>query len=679
MDQAQSATNKATGQIEKGLGKVDSALKKVAKAAAAYISVKALVSFSKSCVELGSDLAEVQNVVDVTFGSMAGQIDKFAKSAIKQFGLSETAAKQYSSTMGAMLKSMGLTTEQAYTMSTSLSGLAGDLASFYNLSTDEAFAKIRSGISGETEPLKQLGINLSVANLEAYALSQGITKSYNAMTQAEQAVLRYNYLLSVTSDAQGDFARTSGSWANQVKVLRMQFDSLKATLGQGMIMALTPVVRVLNKLMERLQKLAEKFRVVMAIITGQDIGGAVSDSMAGTAEATATVAEDMTGVSDSAQATAGSVDNITDSMKDANKEVKRFLLSFDEIHKLQSNEDKLELTTSSGVGDDLGNMPTVDEMISQNAIDGVQNAEDSIDGLNNGIGMSQEEIDRLREKLAPVIEFIGTVKDKIGELGAKVGEWWDENAPKFLEAWNSDIKPTLEHWGEKLDELWREHLWPLIQGAGELITALWDNILKPFVQWFANAGFDKIVNTLEDVSDLAGGLLQGGAGLVNGVASGWNFLIGNEEKGYELGMKSQQQMEEGYKKMLSGAGGIGWGITDSVANVVYPWYAGESWQEAMQRAYGVDNARDVFKQGLQTYGNAGGSYGSQYAGVASGYGYAPLDYNQFSQAVTDGINNAEQQDLTINMDGEQVGAIVTNSMNFRNARLNPNGNSWIVR
>lgn len=140
-----------------------------------------------------------------------------------------------------MLKSMGLTTDSVLDMSTKITELAGDLASFYNLDVDDAFTKIRSGISGETEPLKQLGINMSVANLEAYALSKGITTSYQKMSQSNQALLRYNYLLSVTADAQGDFSRTSDSWANQVKILQLNFDSLKASVGQLLITALTPL------------------------------------------------------------------------------------------------------------------------------------------------------------------------------------------------------------------------------------------------------------------------------------------------------------------------------------------------------------------------------------------------------------------------------------------------------
>ena len=189
---------------------ISSSMSKIGKLLAGAFAVAKLVQFGKECIELGSDLSEVQNVVDVTFGSMAEDVNQFAKTAITQLGLSETSAKQYTSTMGAMLKSMGLTTKEALTMSKTITSLSADMASFYNLDPEVAFEKIRSGISGETEPLKQLGINMSVANLQAYAMAQGISKAYSKMTQQEQALLRYNYLLSVTADAQGDFARTSG-------------------------------------------------------------------------------------------------------------------------------------------------------------------------------------------------------------------------------------------------------------------------------------------------------------------------------------------------------------------------------------------------------------------------------------------------------------------------------------
>ena len=232
LDDIGDKAKKTGNEIESSLGKAFSGLaSKLAGTLAAVATGGEILEFGKEAIELGSNLAEVQNVVDVTFGDASGEIDAFAKTAIKQFGLSELSAKQFSSTMGAMLKSMGdFDPSQIVEMSKELTGLAGDMASFYNLDAQEAFDKLRAGISGETEPLKQLGINLSVANLEAFALAQGITKSYDKMTEQEKALLRYNYLLSTTADAQGDFARTQDSWANQTRILTEELNSLKGTL-----------------------------------------------------------------------------------------------------------------------------------------------------------------------------------------------------------------------------------------------------------------------------------------------------------------------------------------------------------------------------------------------------------------------------------------------------------------
>lgn len=213
---------------------------------AAAAAAAAVMAFAKQGLDLASDLEEVQNVVDVTFGEQGSKmIDSWAKDAAKSFGMSELQAKQFNGTMGAMLKSMGLSEDQVLDMSQSIAGLSGDFASFYNLDSEEAFAKIRAGISGETEPLKQLGINMSVANLEAYALSQGITESYNSMTQAEQALLRYNYLMTTSADAQGDFARTSDSYANQQRIFALEVDNLAASFGSKLLPAATDAIGIL--------------------------------------------------------------------------------------------------------------------------------------------------------------------------------------------------------------------------------------------------------------------------------------------------------------------------------------------------------------------------------------------------------------------------------------------------
>lgn len=200
-------------------------------------------------IGLASDLVETQNVVDVTFEDSASTINKWAQEALNAYGITETKAKQYSSTLGAMLKSMGIADDQVLQMSMDMAGLAADMASFYNLDHDTAFEKIRSGISGETEPLKALGINMSVANLNAFALEKGMNKAFDKMSQAEQATLRYQYLLEATKDAQGDFARTGDSFSNEMRKLQTNLDRIKTEFGKGLLGVVTPAISLLNNVL----------------------------------------------------------------------------------------------------------------------------------------------------------------------------------------------------------------------------------------------------------------------------------------------------------------------------------------------------------------------------------------------------------------------------------------------
>ena len=337
-----------TGIKKQAEGSLTSAFKGLGKVAAAAFSISAITKFTKSCLDLGSALSEVQNVVDVTFGPQGAKvIESFSKSAMSAFGLSELKAKQYTSTLGAMYKSMGLSTDQALGMSVEMTKLAGDMASFYNLDPDEAFNKIRSGISGETEPLKQLGINMSVANLEAFALSKGITASYNSMNQASQAMLRYQYLLSVTSDAQGDFARTSDSWANQTRILKLQFDSLKSTLGQAFITVLTPVIRVINTLMAKLVQLASIFNSFISRLFGKKSGGSALGS----------AASDASAVESSLSGASGAADNVSSGLgggAKAAKKIKTALAGFDELQILDTKQDEDVGGGGGGATPDLG-------------------------------------------------------------------------------------------------------------------------------------------------------------------------------------------------------------------------------------------------------------------------------------------------------------------------------------
>ena len=252
------------------------------------LTIGSVAAFTKECLSLGSDLTEVQNVVDVTFGSMAEDVNQWAKSAMGSFGMSEKAAKEYMGTLGTMSKAIGFGEEAAYRQSAALTGLAADVASFRNISADAAFTKLQAVYTGETEALKSLGVVMTQTALDQYALANGFGKTTSQMTEMEKVELRLAFVTNSLKDASGDFARTSGSWANQTKILSVQFDALKASLGQGLINVLTPALQMLNQLIAKLQTAADAFRDFTANVFG-DAGGAAATQSA--ADAAAALAE----------------------------------------------------------------------------------------------------------------------------------------------------------------------------------------------------------------------------------------------------------------------------------------------------------------------------------------------------------------------------------------------------
>jgi hypothetical protein len=249
------AAGNATGGIEKSFANM--AGKIVGSLAAAGIGT-ILLNWGKAAVDAASDLQEVQNVVDTVFGDGANQIDAWAQKAGQQFGLTETQAKKFTSTLGAMMKSSGLAGNEIINMSTDLAGLAADMASFYNLDFETAFEKIRSGISGETMPLKQLGINMSVANLNAFALAQGLEKTFDQMDQGEQTMLRYQYIMQATSDAQGDFAKTADGFANSQRRIQAAMDTISTVAGGFLLGTIEPLISGVADFLAEITKTPER-------------------------------------------------------------------------------------------------------------------------------------------------------------------------------------------------------------------------------------------------------------------------------------------------------------------------------------------------------------------------------------------------------------------------------------
>ena len=248
--------------------------KTIAKASA-FTASAGLALFAKESISLASDLREVQNVVDVTFGESASTINDFANNSLKNFGLTKLEAKRMTGTFGALFKSAGIGGKDLIKMSKGMTELAGDFSSFYNLKPEEAFNKLRAGISGESEPLKALGINMSVANLETFRRSKGIKKLYKNMSEAEKQQLRYNFILSAGKDAVGDYARTSDSWANQTKLLTSNIADLGASIGEKVLPYLENWIGTINEnfpnLRDQVVELSDRF-----IDVGKSIGKGIA-------------------------------------------------------------------------------------------------------------------------------------------------------------------------------------------------------------------------------------------------------------------------------------------------------------------------------------------------------------------------------------------------------------------
>lgn len=315
---------KSAGNTIKSSG-IENSLKGIGKIALAAFSVKAIINFDKECINLGSDLAEVQNVVDVTFGNLNTEVNKFAENAITQFGLGQTVTKKYVGTFGAMSKAFGFTNKEALAMSETLTGLTGDVASFYNLNTDEAYTKLKSVFTGETESLKDLGVVMTQNALDQYAMANGYGRTTAKMSEQEKVALRYKFVLDKLSLANGDFARTSDSWANQTRVLSLRFNELKATLGQGFINVFTPIVKGINWVLAKLQVLANAFKSFTEMI----FGNAGGDN--GNSSVVSDLATDASNASDA-------VGGIGDSAKKSAKDLK-YLASFDTAQILKSDND----------------------------------------------------------------------------------------------------------------------------------------------------------------------------------------------------------------------------------------------------------------------------------------------------------------------------------------------------
>ena len=560
--------------------KMAASFKKIGAAVAAAFSTAMIAKFAKSCIDLGSDLAEVQNVVDVTFTTMSDKVNEWAVNAQKAYGLSETMAKKYVGTFGSMAEAFGFTEQQSYDMATALAGLTGDVASFYNLSQDLAYTKLKSVFSGETETLKDLGIVMTQSALDNYALANGYGKTVSQMTEAEKVTLRYNFVLSQLKNATGDFTRTQDSWANQTRILTLRFDSLKATIGQGLINALTPALKFLNSLMEKLNEVGEAFQKLTEKIFGN----------AGAADTSATPSTDgIESITENADEATSSLDNVAKSAEKA----KGSLAGFDKLNVLpNTNSSSSDSSASgssaiSGIGQGASSSST--QNASKGLINSLENAfnkmyeksgfKDFVEKVQKGINSVDwsaigENCKKIFEKTVPIAQtYVQGVakagKSALGAVGSYVGGVVKVSG-KSLQTLTGGIAKWIEENGDKINTF--------IESYYNSISNGFDNLSKFFDGWFdiVSDSVDRMRPTMETaISNLLSGFSDFGIGVGTVISEGFEIATQSlvdwvENSSAEIGLFCDNiQLQFADVMNLIG------GIFSDIGTIISDWWNGE--------------------------------------------------------------------------------------------------------
>lgn len=326
-DETENATRKTKkhgDETVKSGKKIQNSLTGILKKLTALVGVYQLISFAKQSVQLASDLEEVQNVVDVSFGNMSYKIEEFSKTCIENFGLSELTAKQLSSTMLSMGKSMGQSLDLGSDKAIELTGRLADVASFRNLAESD-IATLGSAIyTGETEPLKRIGIMMTEANLQLFTMEKGYKTLYKEMDAANKLLVRQEYFLERTSDAAGDYIRTQDGWANQTRTLSERWKEVKIQFGETFKAVGTLVLPVINAVIKGLGYIAQLLQSlasgVYKLFTGQELF----------AKETETAKDQINGA-------VGEQEELTEEIEKSKKAQDKFLAGFDDLQKVSAN------------------------------------------------------------------------------------------------------------------------------------------------------------------------------------------------------------------------------------------------------------------------------------------------------------------------------------------------------
>lgn len=463
--QIQNASNSAASGISSSIGGI---FKNLVAGFAIGTAVNALKQFGSAAIDVASDLAEVQNVVNTAFGEMKQDCEDFADVAIEQFGISELAAKKTSSSFMAMASSMGLANEDASKMAINVTKLSADVASFYNLSQEEAAVKLKGIFTGEGEALKELGVIMQESTLSQYAMDQGIKTAYKDMDQSQKVALRYKYVMEQLSLAQGDFSKTSDGWSNQTKVLQENWKQFQATIGQGLIKVFNPFLQMINEIVGALNELATTM--------SQKFGWGEAEEEAKT----------------SAKNIGETLVSETDAAAEESKKILGSLAGFDEINSLFSSSKSESDNKGKEEFDIFG-----DEYTDQKKAEKKENIFSTM--INNIKNKAQE---LWQEFGQPVWDAI---QPAIDWLKNEVFPWISEKVQSlgkiFEDLWQNRISPYLKTLRDLWINVFQNVALPIIKNLFKTISEWWDNSGEKLFSTILNfiLSFRQLIANIADV------------------------------------------------------------------------------------------------------------------------------------------------------------------------------------
>lgn len=346
--QIENVTNQVSNmekRVNKSLGNIKNIFGRVGK----WIAALGIGKVIKDSIITAMDSIESDSMFDTVFGTLANDVRQWSEELQNTLGLNGYAIRENVATLYNMTQSMGLASSEALNLSKDMTLLAEDMASFYNISSDEAFTKIRTGLTGETEPLKALGILVDDATIKQYAYANGIAKTGSELSNTEKVMARYIAISQQTATASGDLARTLNSPANQLRVLQNNLNLLKIELGNAFMPIVQVVLPILNSFAQALVKVTSVVARFMNVL----FGTSASSSAGSTADAISGVSTAVNGISDA-------YNNAGDSAKKAAKDAKGFLAGFDEINKVNQNSSDSGSGASAGGSSGGVDIPSFD-------------------------------------------------------------------------------------------------------------------------------------------------------------------------------------------------------------------------------------------------------------------------------------------------------------------------------